>query len=368
MNILILSDLVAYSGVGQYMIQLGNELLKHTEVDAVVVASPVFFRNDVGGCISKKIKAANIFSYMSELHKIIKEYNITIVHCNHRKQAFYMRIYQLIYGKIPVVWTCHTVPYPNNWIKRLLGYYGHKSIAISSEAQVWMHEELKINNLHLDKILNGVDNSSLVLPSKSKKTLKEEFFRNRFNKIIDGNSTKIIVAHGRLHPVKGLNLIIDAFSELTDNERRNLLVVFSGDTDCSYYLDLQNLIAKYKLSDYFFFAGWVKSDEILSIADLMLQPSIREGFLLAAIEAFFMRVPVIRSKTGGYKDMEDCCVGVPIGNAESIVQELKKWVAAPDRLNSYIDKAYEFAMTCCTVKAMTNNTLNTYKNALKICF
>lgn len=55
----------------------------------------------------------------------------------------------------------------------------------------------------------------------------------------------------------------------------------------------------------------------------MLQPSMREGFLLAAIEAFFMRVPVIRSKTGGYKDMEDCCVGVPIGNVESIVQELK---------------------------------------------
>ena len=49
MNILMLSDLVAYSGVGQYMIQLGNELLKHTEVDAVVLASPVFFRNDVGG-------------------------------------------------------------------------------------------------------------------------------------------------------------------------------------------------------------------------------------------------------------------------------------------------------------------------------
>lgn len=49
MNILILSDLVAYSGVGQYMIQLGNELLKHTEVDAVVIASPVFFRSDVGG-------------------------------------------------------------------------------------------------------------------------------------------------------------------------------------------------------------------------------------------------------------------------------------------------------------------------------
>lgn len=53
MNILILSDLVAYSGVGQYMIQLGNELLKHTEVDAVVVASPVFFRNDVGETVRK---------------------------------------------------------------------------------------------------------------------------------------------------------------------------------------------------------------------------------------------------------------------------------------------------------------------------
>lgn len=45
MNILVLSDVIAYSGVGQYMMQLGEEFSNRNNV--VVLASPRVQRKDL---------------------------------------------------------------------------------------------------------------------------------------------------------------------------------------------------------------------------------------------------------------------------------------------------------------------------------
>lgn len=369
MNILILSDLIAYSGVGQYMVQLSKELLNHKDIGTVVMASSNIQRTDIPKeIIVEKLETGhNFLSYIFSLRKIISRYNITVVHCNHRKQSFFMRLYQLIYGKITVVWTCHTVPYPNNFIKRLLGYYGHKSIAISSEAKIWMHDELKIDDRHLDVVLHGVDNSTLIISNKNKSQLKEDFFNENFHVKINGENTSIIIAHGRLHPVKGLDLLIKAFAELSIEERKNIKVVLSGDKNTPYFEYLNTLINKYKLEGYFYFAGWIKSVDIFNIADLMIQPSHREGFALAALEAFFMKVPVIRTKVGGYQDMKEYCIGIPVNSVEAIAKELMKWINSKDIYNMMVDKAYKYALEHGTIKAMTEKTIETYKKAIEIC-
>lgn len=368
MNILILSDLIAYSGVGQYMVQLGETIALNKE-NTVVMASSCIIRTDISENIIT-IKLSNprkVFRYLKQLHSIIKARNIQVVHVNHRMTAFMMRLYQLIYGKIATVWTCHTVPYPNNIIKRLLGYYGHKTIAISEEAKVWMREELHIDESRVDKVINGVDNTSLVIPQIDKSKLKEEFFEKRFNEKIDGLNTKIIVAHGRLDPVKGLDLLIKAFSKLDEDYKKNLSIVFSGDVNTPYCQKLITLISQLGVSKYVKFVGWIASAEILSIADLMVQPSHREGFPLAVLEAFFMKVPVIRTKTGGYRDMQHCCIGVPIGDMDAVHKELISWLGKPDCYSQMVEDAFRFANNECTVQTMTNKTIEVYKSAIKIC-
>lgn len=368
MNVLILSDLIAYSGVGQYMIDLGNELTKQKEIGTVVLASPEILREDIPKTLLVEslieLNNYNIIKYVKAIHKIVKKYRITVVHCNHRRQSFIMRIYQMLYGKIAVVWTCHTVPYPTNFIKRILGYYGHKAIAISSEAEEWMLDTLKIKKSHLEKVLNGIDNSSLIIPNEPKSNLKEKFFKSLFNENIDGNKTKIIVAHGRLHPVKGLDLIVKALSQLTESELTDLKVIMSGNTDTSYYEELQSLINRYQLEKNFYFTGWINSVDILSIADLMIQPSHREGFLLSALEAFFMKVPVIRTKVGGYKDMKKICIGIPTNDENAIVYAIRDWMEDPKKFESLTQRAYEFAEKEGSVNTMCRKTLDVYNNAI----
>lgn len=309
----------------------------------------------------------NLLKYIRLLHAIIKENNIEIVHCNHRRQTFVMRLYQILYGKIAVVWTCHTVPYPNNWIKRILGYYGHKAIAISTEARHWMKEELKINDKNLDLITNGVDNKNLILPIEGKYDLKNKFFREHFGMEINGSKTKVIVLHGRLDPVKGIDLFIDAFARLNPEQMRNIEVVLTGDKSTPYYDELWSQISKLGLTEKFHFAGWMDSCSILQIADLMVLTSRREGFPLSCMEAFFMKVPVIRTKMGGYLDMMDFCVGVPSEDVNAIYEQLVKWIQNPESFDSLVPKAYEYAMKDGTIGAMTEKTITTYKNAILLC-
>lgn len=99
----------------------------------------------------------------------------------------------------------------------------------------------------------------------------------------------------------------------------------------------------------------------------MIQPSHREGFPLAVMEAFFMKVPVIRTKVGGYQDMKDYCIGIPVNNIDVITAELRKWINSKDIYNKIIDKAYKFALENGTIKAMAEKTIETYKKAIEIC-
>lgn len=368
MNVLILSDLIAYSGVGQYMVQLGGGI-SEDPTNRVVLASPYIERTDIPNTVEliKLPETNQLLKYLRQLHRIVKTHDIDVVHCNHRKQTFIMRLYQLIYGRIATVWTCHTVPYPTNWLKRMLGYYGHKTIAISTEAQNWMHKELHIQFSKIDKITNGVDNGTLVLPKVEKHKLKEEFFSKYFNEAIDGKDTKIIIAHGRLHPIKGLDLLIKAFAQLDETQRQNVKLVLSGNTKDSYYIELASLIEKKHLEKSVYFTGWITSKDILSIADLMIQPSYREGFPLAALEAFFMKVPVVRSKVGGYEDMKDYCIGIPAGDVEAIRDEIERCLNTPSMYHNMIEKAYYFAMQEGTVRVMVNKTVETYKRAIELC-
>ena len=72
MNVLILSDLIAYSGVGQYMIQLGRAIAD-SSCNTVVLASPHVIRTDIPGTITvvKLNSPKKVIKYLLQLRDII---------------------------------------------------------------------------------------------------------------------------------------------------------------------------------------------------------------------------------------------------------------------------------------------------------
>ena len=84
---------------------------------------------------------------------------------------------------------------------------------------------------------------------------------------------KVILLYGRLAPVKGHSFLLKAVSLLDDEKKSHLKIVFPGQGE-EYKNKLVHLALKYGLKDALIFPGYIEGRDYLSIADLMVLPSI----------------------------------------------------------------------------------------------
>lgn len=129
-------------------------------------------------------------------------------------------------------------------------------------------------------------------------------------------------------------------------------------------LSLKDSIRQKNLDDYFIFEGFAAPNQALSLCDITVLPSEKEGFPICTIESFQMRKLHIRTKTAGYSDMVDCCIGIEIGDEEALARELERYLDGTD-YSEMIDRAYEVTQKKFTVDAMTERILDIYRNAIE---
>lgn len=116
---------------------------------------------------------------------------------------------------------------------------------------------------------------------------------------------RVIVFIGNLIPVKGVRYLLEAFAELHSN---------GGKDDCLLYLvgdgsereNLRKIAQSLEIGGKVVFAGQRNHSEIplwLNAADLLVLPSISEGFPTIIPEAMMCGVPVIASDVGGIREI-----------------------------------------------------------------
>lgn len=112
-----------------------------------------------------------------------------------------------------------------------------------------------------------------------------------------------IIFIGRLHPSKGVDILLNALKELNKKlPAASLSIIGSGESESS----LKNLASKLALEKKVVFIGErarSKMPTLLSKADILILPSRREGFGLVLIEAMAAGLPVIGSDIGGISDI-----------------------------------------------------------------
>lgn len=362
MKILILAQLVAHSGVGVYIQTLSKKLCdKGDEVHILSEQFSAEVDERVHTHLFAPLTKKNVLKNFLLFRKIVRENGIEVVHIQHRIVGIYPGLYNLMGGKLPCTYILHTGKLEaNGFLKRLATYTGDRVIAISSEVRTCCIEQLKVKPEKIRMIYNGVDNAALVPLSP------EERQRRRSDFGIDEDQI-VICIHGRIDPVKGHDVLIEAIAGMSASERARLRVLVSGDTrGNAYYEQIKQSIVNQKMESLFSFVGWCASQDVLSISDVMVQPSRREGFLLSAIEAFFMKVPVIRTRTGGYADMRDCCIGIEADDPKGLREELRRFVRCKDaeQMSGYRQmtaKAYAFASQRCTVEKMVSSTRSIFE-------
>jgi len=104
-----------------------------------------------------------------------------------------------------------------------------------------------------------------------------------------------IVYIGRLEKVKNVASLIKAFAKLSDDIIELILVGDGREKE-----SLENLVTDLKISDKVYFKGFCSEpSKYLCSADLFVLPSYSEGFGIAAVEAMFLKVPVLATNIGG---------------------------------------------------------------------
>lgn len=107
----------------------------------------------------------------------------------------------------------------------------------------------------------------------------------------------------RIHPKKGLDMLLHALAGLPDQDAWRLTI--GGDTEGPYPEEMQRLAKRLGIADRICWYGWVEGDAkwpLLAGADLLVLPSHNENFAIVVLEALVAGTAVVLSDRVGLQD------------------------------------------------------------------
>ena len=113
----------------------------------------------------------------------------------------------------------------------------------------------------------------------------------------DSDSAKILFV-GRLHPIKGLDLLLDAFAAAKADEPKPHLLL-AGPTDGGYQSELLSRIDRLGVTDRVHLLGMIHGDlkhSLYQSCDAFVLPSHHENFGIALAEAMICGAPALLTK------------------------------------------------------------------------
>lgn len=155
-----------------------------------------------------------------------------------------------------------------------------------------------------------------------------------------------IVFVGRLHPVKRVPLLLEAFTQLK-KINPSLILKIVGDGEERE--NLMELSQKLELGNSVNFMGFQTHDKVLQImkqSDLIVLPSKMEGNPRVLVEAMMLKVPVVATKVIGIKDIiQHGETGHLIAKdlPEDLAQAIEYVLSNKQYAEKLAENAYEFA-------------------------
>jgi len=153
---------------------------------------------------------------------------------------------------------------------------------------------------------------------------------------IDPSCTNVIVL-GQLYRPKGQHLALAALAKLVADFPKVRLYLLGDhviDDYRPYKDEMDKFIAKNKLADYVRFTGWRRDAlDVIALMDIMIHPSLSEGFGRAVLESMSLGKPVIASKVGGLREaIKDGKNGflVEPGDVDAIERRWRELLADPE--------------------------------------
>ncbi|MCP4378132.1 MAG: glycosyltransferase, partial [bacterium] len=144
---------------------------------------------------------------------------------------------------------------------------------------------------------------------------------------------KLIVFMGRMHPIKGLDTLIEAWGRIS-GQFTDWHLVLGGPDEDGYLATLESQVQSANLSDRVSFPGGLYGTDkkaLLNSADVFVLPSRSEGMSVALLEAMGAGIPVVITKSCNFPAADDLGAGFVVDqDIESLSAGLAKMLKMPD--------------------------------------
>jgi len=307
------------------------------------------------------IRKFGLVSPLKQIHRIIREENISIVHSHGYKPSFYCLLINL-FCHIPYVITCHLWTNETfrlrvySLIDRISMLFARKVIAVShpiaDDICSWKILRKKVvvinNGIDIEKYANCCKN---IYP----KTLRQELGLKE--------NTRIVGTLGRLTLQKAHHFLIEA-AKIVLETHKDVEFLIAGEGPRLKFLKKKT--KDYGIFDQFHFVGFRRDAiNILRLLDVFVLCSIDEGLPIVLLEAMSVGTPIVTTDVGEipFVIREDWS-GLLIES--SSVGSLTKGIGMlldNHRLGSILAKnAKETVQREFSIANMTNKYLNLYES------
>jgi glycosyltransferase involved in cell wall biosynthesis len=308
-----------------------------------------------------KPKFGDAFKALLKLSQVVQEFKPQVINLHSLSLLPYLNFIRLRHG-IPFVSTARIEPVLNRksvklsaLLNKLINNFsGDRFIAISTEIQDIYQNFVNVPTERMRLVNHGVDETYFRLPTQSER----QTARQEFNL---GEKQIVACIIGRLDPVKGHNVLFKAVAKLK-SQNINLSVLCAGGWGL-FEDKIKSHTVELNISESVQFLGFIESRKVLWASDILVLPSLREGFGWVIVEAMLCGVVPIRTPSAGAIDqIQDGVNGflIPFDDDDILSCRLKQLIESQESLSAMSESALNFAKQKFTSKLMIEKTIAVY--------
>lgn len=357
-------------GAKTHVLSLLSELQKKIDVKIICFMKEDFYYEAKERGIDIEVyeqRKRYDLSVIKRLLAEIKDKKYDLIHCHGARANFMASLLKVSY-KIPSITTIHSdykLDFQDNRYKNLV-YTNINTIALKfMDYYIGVSDSFK--NMLIDRgfdpnriftVYNGIE---MDLMKESTEPLD---FLNRYN-ITLKEDTILVGTLSRLHPVKGIDVLIKGAKKVID-QRTNVKFIIGGDGTEAH--TLKELTRELEIEENVHFLGFVNEpSNLLNSIDINTITSYSESFPYAIMEGGAFKKPIVASNVGGIGDLViegETGLLFKAGDHEGLASQLVRLVDDADLRKKLGENLYDSVSKNYSAESMANKHISIYKQIL----